>query len=55
MCPLTLHSYVEAVGGKLDLMIKLPEQPAMRFDDLGDVSPAVSAPKPTRAAKQRHG
>ncbi|HWJ75210.1 MAG TPA: XRE family transcriptional regulator [Kaistia sp.] len=51
----TLRSYVEAVGGKLELMVKLPKRPAMRIHHLGDVAPAVRAPKPTRAAKQRHG
>lgn len=51
----TLPSYVEAVGGKLELMVKLPKRPAMRIHHLGDVAPAVRAPKPTRAAKQRHG
>ncbi|OYX71151.1 MAG: XRE family transcriptional regulator [Rhizobiales bacterium 32-66-11] len=51
----TLRSYVEAVGGKLELMVKLPKRPAMRIHHLGDVAPAVRAPKPIRAAKQRHG
>ena len=51
----TLRSYVEAVGGKLELMVKLPKRPAMRIHHLGDVAPAVRTPKPTRAAKQRHG
>ena len=51
----TLRSYVEDVGGKLELMVKLPKRPAMRIHHLGDVAPAVRTPKPTRAAKQRHG
>ena len=51
----TLRSYVEAVGGKLELMVKLPKRPAMRIHHLGDIAPTVRAPKPIRAAKQHHG
>lgn len=50
----TLRSYVEAVGGKLELMVKLPKRPAMRIHHLGDVAPLASAQKPIRAVKQRH-
>lgn len=32
----TLRSYVEAIGGKLELVVKLPERPAMRIHHLGD-------------------
>ena len=42
----TLRSYVEAVGGKLELTVKLPAHPALRLQSLGD----VSAPNvPTRS------
>jgi hypothetical protein len=34
----TLRSYVEAVGGKLELIVKLPSRPALRLDHLGDVT-----------------
>lgn len=34
----TLRSYVEAVGGKLELVVKLPRRPALRLEHLGDVS-----------------
>jgi DNA-binding XRE family transcriptional regulator len=34
----TLRSYVEAVGGKLELTVKLPERPALRIHQLGDDS-----------------
>ena len=51
----TLRSYVKAVGGKLELMVKLPKRPAMRIHHLGDIAPTVRAPKPIRAAKQHHG
>src|SRR3546814_3077555 len=51
----TLRSYVEAVGGKLELMVKLPKRTAMRLYHLRDVAPAVRSPTPTRASQQRHG
>jgi Helix-turn-helix domain len=38
----TLKSYVEAVGGKLELIVKLPSRPALRLDRLGDVAPEPS-------------
>jgi DNA-binding XRE family transcriptional regulator len=31
----TLRSYVEAIGGKLELVVKLPERPAMHIHHLG--------------------
>lgn len=34
----TLRSYVEAVGGELELTVKLPQRPALRIHHLGDVS-----------------
>ena len=44
----TLRSYVEAVGGKLELTVKLPERPALRIHHLGDDSaaPQKSARRP---------
>lgn len=36
----TLRSYVEAVGGKLELTVKLPKHPALRIQKLGDVDAA---------------
>lgn len=32
----TLRSYVEAVGGKLELLVKLPERPTLHLHNLGD-------------------
>ncbi|HTI01102.1 MAG TPA: XRE family transcriptional regulator [Acidisoma sp.] len=32
----TLRSYVEAVGGKLELVVKLPHHPALHMEHLGD-------------------
>jgi len=33
----TLRSYVEAIGGKLELIVKLPTRPAFTLQNLGDV------------------
>jgi hypothetical protein len=33
----TLRSYVEAIGGELDLVVRLPNHPAFRLQHLGDV------------------
>jgi hypothetical protein len=43
----TLKSYVEAVGGKLELIVKLPSRPALRLDRLGDVTPDQPSSKGT--------
>jgi DNA-binding XRE family transcriptional regulator len=32
----TLRSYVEAIGGKLELVVKLPKRPAIRLHQLSD-------------------
>ncbi len=45
----TLRSYVEAIGGKLELTVKLPRRPALRLQHLGDAS-TDTVPM---AAKQR--
>lgn len=33
----TLRSYVEAIGGKLELIVKLPTRPAFTIQHLGDM------------------
>lgn len=48
----TLRSYVEAIGGKLELVVKLPSRPAFRLDHLGDV---IADRQPARTAIRRHG
>jgi predicted XRE-type DNA-binding protein len=35
----TLRNYVEAIGGELELTVKLPERPALRIHHLGDLAP----------------
>ena len=55
----TLRSYVEAVGGKLELTVKLPRRPALRIHHLGDLAPVggVSARKKNGdpSPRRRHG
>lgn len=53
----TLRSYVEAVGGELELMVKLPQRPALRIHQLGDVgvAPQVRVPSTRAKANGRRG
>jgi hypothetical protein len=56
----TLRRYVEAVGGELELTVKLPQQPALRIQHLGDM-PQAAANTPSRpkndaaSPRRRHG
>lgn len=45
----TLRSYVEAVGGELELTVRLPKQPAVRIHALGDVATVISPRKASLA------
>jgi DNA-binding XRE family transcriptional regulator len=55
----TLRSYVEAIGGQLELVVKLPKRPALRIHQLGEA--LAHAPErgrqrvPSRGFKPRHG
>lgn len=51
----TLRSYVEAMGGELDLVVRLPSRPPLRIQHLGDVvsKPPASAKRPVRAAADK--
>jgi predicted XRE-type DNA-binding protein len=55
----TLRSYVEAIGGELELVVKLPQRPALHIHHLGDaLSHSQTAPSrgsPSRRVKPRHG
>jgi transcriptional regulator with XRE-family HTH domain len=48
----TLRSYVEAVGGQLELTVKLPRRPALRLQHLGDAAaetvPGAAKPRARR-------
>ncbi|MBU8547176.1 XRE family transcriptional regulator [Roseomonas sp. F4] len=48
----TLRSYVEAIGGKLELVVRLPSRAPVRIEHLGDVAPSVSA-GPRKVAVKR--
>lgn len=53
----TLRSYIEAVGGKLELTVKLPRRPALRIQHLGDVDAALlkSTHRPRGSAQNGGG
>src|SRR3974377_2141606 len=44
----TLRSYVEAIGGELDLVVRLPSRRAMRLHRLGEMLSASAKPAPRR-------
>jgi DNA-binding XRE family transcriptional regulator len=47
----TLRSYVEAIGGELELTVKLPQRPVLKIHHLGD----VVAPSALRTRNSRPG
>ncbi len=47
----TLRSYVEAAGGELELVVKLPRRPAIRLHRLGEAG--ATPPPPTKTAVTR--
>jgi DNA-binding XRE family transcriptional regulator len=51
----TLRSYVEAIDGELDLVVRLPKHPAFRLQHLGDVFKSAPDARPTlpRAPAER--
>ena len=49
----TLRSYVEAIGGKLELSVKLPGRPAILLHGLGDVAGSDDALTRTVARRRR--
>src|SRR6266849_5138642 len=46
----TLRSYVEAVGGKLDLVVRMPSRRAMHLTQLDEVLGGSAKPAPQRRA-----
>jgi hypothetical protein len=49
----TLRSYVEAIGGELELVVTLPKRPTIRLHHLGEVlgrapPPATAKTRPRR-------
>ena len=58
----TLRSYVEAIGGELDLIVRLPARRAVRLNRLGDVldglpkrksQPRAARARPAKKARRR--
>jgi transcriptional regulator with XRE-family HTH domain len=49
----TLRSYVEAIGGELELTVRLPRRPPLRLRQLGDMLPEPRRRPASRAAKPR--
>ena len=47
----TLRSYVEAVGGHLDLIVRLPSRAPLRIERLGDAVDAKMKAAPTRRTR----
>jgi transcriptional regulator with XRE-family HTH domain len=38
----TLRGYVEAIGGELELVVRLPQGASIRLDGVGEAGPSVS-------------
>jgi regulator of protease activity HflC (stomatin/prohibitin superfamily) len=51
----TLRSYVEALGGKLELVVRLPAHRPLRIRQLGQVTGGVAATAPLRGSRLRPG
>lgn len=49
----TLRSYVEAIGGKLELTVKLPSHPALHLHSLGDMTMGDGAGVSTVARRRK--
>jgi DNA-binding XRE family transcriptional regulator len=50
----TLRSYVEAIGGKLELTVKLPGRPVLLLHGLGDMAGPDPGQARTVARRRRH-
>ncbi|MHB8886305.1 MAG: XRE family transcriptional regulator [Methylovirgula sp.] len=49
----TLRSYVEAIGGELELVVTLPQRPTMRLNQLGEAFGHPSQPAAPKARPRR--
>lgn len=49
----TLRTYVEALGGELDLVVRLPSRRAVRIRQLGQIVGDQAPPRRSRRAKPR--
>jgi DNA-binding XRE family transcriptional regulator len=51
----TLRSYVEALGGKLELSVRLPKHPALRIHHLGDTGVSAKLAQRSGSVRQTGG
>jgi hypothetical protein len=49
----TLRGYVRAIGGELELVVKLPSHPALHIHGLGELLTTATASKPVTRAPRR--
>jgi predicted XRE-type DNA-binding protein len=49
----TLRSYVEAIGGELELVVRLPERPVLRLQNLGEAFGHTARPAKPNARPRR--
>lgn len=49
----TLRAYVEAIGGELELLVRLPERPVLHLYRLGDALGRTSRPRRRGALRRR--
>jgi hypothetical protein len=49
----TLRNYVRAIGGELELVVKLPSHPALHIHRLGEILAEPAAPKAARSSVRR--
>jgi transcriptional regulator with XRE-family HTH domain len=49
----TLRNYIEAIGGKLELLVKLPRRPAIRLHQLGDALHATDGHTASEKRRRR--
>ncbi len=47
----TLRSYIEAIAGEMELIVRLPSRPALHLHNLGDILPEPKSSAPTRVAR----
>lgn len=52
VCLSTLRGYVEAAGGKLELIVKLPGLSALRVNQFRDVAPDPPPPRKSRSHRR---
>lgn len=49
----TLRSYVQAIGGELEVVVKFPARKSIRLQSLGDIGATATMKKPDRSGTVR--